>query len=1345
MAALAPTVAAPAASPALLAGGAALVPSPTVVISQVYGGGNNANAVFQNDFVELFNRGTVDQPLAGWSLQYASTMGTSWTNSVVLSGTIPAGRYFLVRLSGGTTNGAPLPEADLTNTGVNMSGTAGKVVLLNTTTPPTSGTACPSGSSVVDIVGYGTGTTCSETAPTATLSNTTAAIRAGAGCVDTDNNAADFAVATPTPRTSATPRNLCAGDSAPSVASTTPAGTATNVPVDANVSITFSEPVNVTGSWFTISCSLSGTHAAAVSGGPTTYALDPAANFANDETCTVTVVGTNVSDQDTVDPPDAMESSSVFSFATASVVDDAPTVTATTPAANAAGVALGANVAVTFSEPVTVAAGSFTITCTTSGAHAYALTGGPTTYTLNPNGDFVEGERCTVRVVAAQVSDADTNDPPDTMAADYVFTFDTIAPIPIGTVQGPISDATDGATHRSPFAPPPANPGNPCATGSAGDTVAIRGVIYQKTLARTSAGANQHGFFIQNTAATRDADATTSDGIFVFVGSSTTLTGGYAPVVGDEVVLSGRVTEFNCLTQLSSASVLRVIRSGVPVDVELPPFEAFPPDDSEDAERYWERREGMRGRAPVGSITVGRRQVFGATTTMDGEDAFIAPTHPVALRANEYARRTYRDPHPMDNRPELWDDANGFRIILGSMGVKSAANDNTALIAPARTYDRIATAPAGGVYFSFLKYIIHPEAQITLAPGPDPSMNAPPTAPLRPQEYSIADYNVENLYDFRDDPFDGCDFVGNPGCPGVNPPFNYVPAGQLEYEVKLRDIATQIVEDLHSPELILTQEGEDQDICTVVGGSMSCSPTNNADGKPDTLQELALAIAARGGPAYDAAYDRDGADDRGIVSAIMYRTDRVQLLPAPATHPVLGSAPTVSYRSAGLAYNTQVQNPKVLNAVLPADVDRSTGTDGSNVFTRPPQVGLFRIWEQPGRTGTSFDVYAISNHFSSGPDSRVGQRREQARYNAAITAAIQSVDPAARIDIAGDFNVFPRPDDPFRPGHPQYPSDQLAPLYDAGLLNLWDALAADAPASAYSYVFDMNAQTLDMHFVSPSLRSELRQFRMAHVNADYPTEFDSPGARGISDHDPGVARFAAPAAAADLTLTKVASSEPVGSGSILTYTLTVSNRGPSTATGVRVTDTLPDGLLYVSSSASQGTCEGGRTVTCSLGQLASGASARVTIDVRATRPGAFTNTAEVDGGQADANPGNDRASATTTVVPPPSARPTTPRGCTLTAAPRTLVTGRRAVVRVTAAMTGPREPAANAAVRLRGAGIDRSARTSAGGTVRVALRPMRAGTIRVTAPQLARCSARVTVRPRSRNGVGAALTGRSSG
>lgn len=720
--------------------------------------------------------------------------------------------------------------------------------------------------------------------------------------------------------------------------------------------------------------------------------------------------------------------------------------------------------------------------------------------------------------------------------------------LPIGTVQGIVNATDNGLTHRSSYAPPSGN--------SSGQTVVIQGVIYEKTLARTSSGGSQYGFFIQNTAATADSDPNSSDGIFVFMGGFTDLIGGYVPQVGDEVVIQGRVSEFFFLTELSSARLLHLVRSGVNLDAEIPAFDVNPPDDLADANRYWERHEGMRAQVPANSIVIDSRDVFASTA--DGEFWLARGDHPIAGRADPYSRRAFRDPHPLDNDPALFDDGNGYRIILGSLGIKAAANDKTALIAPARTYDTMTNAPIGGVYFSFSKYQIMVEQQPVLTPGVDPALNAPPQAFNRAQEYSLAPYNVENLYDRRDDPFDGCDFTGNPGCPGVNPPFDYVPASQAIYEAHLNDIAQQVISDLHSPDIIFVQEAEDQDICTVSGGSLSCGATNNADGKPDTLQELALTIASLGGPAYDAAYDRDGTDDRGIVSAFLYRTDRVELLPASASDPVLGSAPTVDYRGTALSYNADMQNPKALNADLPSDVDISTGADGSNVFTRPPQVGLFRIWRNSMGDGTYVDLYAISNHFSSTPNARVGQRQEQALYNAAIVDALQIANPDVRVAVGGDFNVYPRPDDPFTPDSPLYPTDQLGALYEQGLTNLWDILVAEVPASAYSYIFQGQTQTLDQIFATPSMMSDFVQARSAHVNADWPADYDGDGPRGASDHDPLVARFCR-----DVTPPTVSASPDMlwpANHKYVTVNVTVSDDADPTpvATLLSVTSNEPD-------------------------------------------------------------------------------------------------------------------------------------------------------------------------------------------
>jgi hypothetical protein len=210
-----------------------------VVISQVYGGGNNAGATYQSDFIELFNNGTDPVPLNGWSVQYASSTGTSWTNTTVLPNvSLQPGRYFLIQESGGTTNGAPLPTADVPGGGINLSGTNGKVALVNSTTILTG--ACPSDATVVDLVGYGSAN-CPAT-PAGVLSNSTAAIRKTGGCTNTGNETNDFAVDTPTPRNTSSTANPCSGGGGPTDPSATTSATPSQVQAGDNITLT----VNVT-------------------------------------------------------------------------------------------------------------------------------------------------------------------------------------------------------------------------------------------------------------------------------------------------------------------------------------------------------------------------------------------------------------------------------------------------------------------------------------------------------------------------------------------------------------------------------------------------------------------------------------------------------------------------------------------------------------------------------------------------------------------------------------------------------------------------------------------------------------------------------------------------------------------------------------------------------------------------------------------------------------------------------------------------------------------------------------------------------------------------------------------
>jgi DNA/RNA endonuclease YhcR with UshA esterase domain len=171
-----------------------------VVISQVFGGGGNSGAPYNKDFIELYNPTNQEVSLEGWSVQYASSTGTTW-GVTPLKGNIPAYGYYLVAEAGGA-NGVDLPTPDQTGPSTMAAG-AGKVALFKDKTTAASG-AKPTGA--IDLVGYGSGTDWYEgsTGPTATLSASKSAQRRpysntnpapGKGNAwDTDDNAADFYV-----------------------------------------------------------------------------------------------------------------------------------------------------------------------------------------------------------------------------------------------------------------------------------------------------------------------------------------------------------------------------------------------------------------------------------------------------------------------------------------------------------------------------------------------------------------------------------------------------------------------------------------------------------------------------------------------------------------------------------------------------------------------------------------------------------------------------------------------------------------------------------------------------------------------------------------------------------------------------------------------------------------------------------------------------------------------------------------------------------------------------------------------------------------------------------------------
>jgi uncharacterized protein YjdB len=205
---------------ALISDSVSLTISKNIVINEVYGGGGNMGAAYTNDFIELYNPNSFAVNLQGYVIQYASATGNF--NNLAGSFTftsahiIAANGYFLAQFAAGTTvtnSPLPTPDAIMSTSPLNFSGTVGKVALLKNNTQAmisTAGQVDNTLAFVSDFVGFGLTANQWEGAVVAPAtnnttpapSNSTSVNRVVEG-VDTNNNKLDFAAGAPSPRNSA--------------------------------------------------------------------------------------------------------------------------------------------------------------------------------------------------------------------------------------------------------------------------------------------------------------------------------------------------------------------------------------------------------------------------------------------------------------------------------------------------------------------------------------------------------------------------------------------------------------------------------------------------------------------------------------------------------------------------------------------------------------------------------------------------------------------------------------------------------------------------------------------------------------------------------------------------------------------------------------------------------------------------------------------------------------------------------------------------------------------------------------------------------------------------------------
>ncbi|HJS29696.1 MAG TPA: endonuclease/exonuclease/phosphatase family protein [Anaerolineales bacterium] len=321
--------------------------------------------------------------------------------------------------------------------------------------------------------------------------------------------------------------------------------------------------------------------------------------------------------------------------------------------------------------------------------------------------------------------------------------------------------------------------------------------------------------------------------------------------------------------------------------------------------------------------------------------------------------------------------------------------------------------------------------------------------------FEAATFNVENLFDTIDDPATEDTVLS-----------------AAAYQRHLEKLEWAIMEAMGAPEVIGLQEVENETVL------------NDLISRPE-LAGL-----------YDFLH-LEGIDARGIDVAVLYRSDRTQLLSYEQRQGC-----TALIDGLGPDGNLDVQNPQ--NG-LTCDSNGDGILDGNRLFSRPPlllQIKVCSAWclGLPGMpTPLSVNLWVIVAHLKSKTQDTewnqytLPRRMEESSFIASLIGEIVEVHPGAQVMVLGDLNDYPD-------------SAPLGVLYGAGMQGMTSLLE---PGDRYTYIYQGVSQVLDHVLVNGAMLDEHLDPRVIHVNVDFPEvlgEVDNSPYRS-SDHDPLIVKF----------------------------------------------------------------------------------------------------------------------------------------------------------------------------------------------------------------------------------------------
>ena len=969
--------------------------------------------------------GPAGTDLTGWSIVLYNGSGGAVYDTDVLSGAIPdlGGGFGVVVLnypSNGIQNGAPdgIALVNASNAVIQFLGYEGSFAAVGgpangmmSTNIGVDEEPAPAAGSSLQLTG--TGTNYEDFAWTETTANTFGAFNAGQ----------TFAGA---------------GDGAPSVASTSPGNNAPGVGLDADLTINFSEAVNVTGSWFSITGSSSGAHPATVSGGPQSFTLNPDVDFVNSEIVSVTIFAVNVSDQDADDPPDNMTVDFAFSFAIASgasgwvineiladpdaVNGDAngdgtvntsddefiELVNITGAVADLSGWTLSDGVSLRHTFPtgtrvrdqcaiVIFAGGAPTgafgeAIVQTASAGQLGLNNAGDTVTLN-NGN---ADVATYTYGAEGGDNQSLTRDPDITGSEPLVKH-TIATDAGGRLFSP-GTKVNGSTFSGCIAAPPAKEifeiqGAGLVSSFAGEVVAAENNVV------TAVGTE--GFFMQTPAARSDGDAQTSDGIFVFTGALPAVS------VGDVVNVSGQIAEFFDFTEFTNGPTVAIVSSGNPLPPAVQLDAATPSPNQPQSTTEFERFESMLVEIAAGVIAESN-QSFSSDSV--GE-----------LRIVAMPSRPFREPGiQFPGLPSLpvWD-----------------GNPEIFELDPDRLEQPNVKIPAGSA-FSASGIMSYEFGGYEFWPTTYSFNSASLPQPVRPRatdEATIATLNLHLFYDSVDDP--------NLGEP--------VPTA-AEYQTKLNKLSKYIREVLLASDILAVQEAENM----------------------NALKDLT---------------DKIKNDDATL-----------------AYTPYLIAGNDFS----GIDLGFLVHNSITVDTVVQFGATEIFTFDNTLLHDRPPLVLYAKLADGRPIAVMNLHLRSLNGIDDAVDGARVRRKRHEQATSVSLMVQSLQAGPDSNLVVTGDFNAFQ-----FTDGYVDVLGQIIGAPADASqaLISGSDQVNPDLLNEAlvlpnveqYSFIFRGSAQALDHMLVSRALHPAVTGVEYARGNSDAAENFAGDGSTALraSDHD----------------------------------------------------------------------------------------------------------------------------------------------------------------------------------------------------------------------------------------------------